>query len=104
MALDHGLRSRLHAIEQPGEVSSGRGGRQSFGAGPSPAANLIFHIKIISQFYVLFRWIDTPPFVVTARTSAPPEPRSIESRRLISPCTVTGKSTLMCPFTVPVSR
>src|SRR5437879_5551623 len=103
MTFDHGFRSRLHAIKQLGEVSGGLRSRQPFGAGTPPAPNLIFHIKIIPRFYELFRWIDTPPLVVTARTSAPPEPRSIESRRLISPCTVTGKSTLMCPFTVPVS-
>src|SRR5579871_4366301 len=53
---------------------------------------------------VYIRSTRTPPFVVTARTSFPPEPRSTAICRLISPCTVTGKSIRTPPFTVPVSR
>ena len=46
----------------------------------------------------------TGPFVVTARIVGPPLPRSKLSLRLMRPCTVTGKSKRIGPFTVPVSR
>jgi len=54
--------------------------------------------------FALARRIRTPPFVVTAFTVGPPEPRLTASSFVMRPWTVTGKSTLMLPFTVPVSR
>ncbi len=50
------------------------------------------------------RLIFMPPFVVVTRTVGPPEPRFTASSLVIRPCTVTGKSTLRCPLTVPVSK
>lgn len=50
------------------------------------------------------RLILTPPFVVMTRTVGPPEPRFTANSLVMRPCTVTGKSTLRCPLTVPVSR
>jgi hypothetical protein len=49
------------------------------------------------------RLIVTPPLVVITRTRAPPDPRVVVNRSLRRPWTVMGKSTLMRPFTVPVS-
>jgi hypothetical protein len=46
----------------------------------------------------------TVPFVVSARTVAPPPFSGTDNRRLIRPCTVIGISVLIRPFTVPVSR
>src|SRR5262249_56787122 len=50
-----------------------------------------------------FRWILTPPLVVTARIRAPPAPSVVVSSRLMRPVTVMGKSTLIRPFVVAVS-
>jgi hypothetical protein len=45
----------------------------------------------------------TDPFVVIARTVAPPPFNGTDNRRLIRPWTVIGISVLIRPFTVPVS-
>jgi len=44
-----------------------------------------------------------PPFVVVARTGAPPEPSVSEKWREMLPLTVSGMSVRIPPFTVPVS-
>ena len=54
--------------------------------------------------FAYFRVIFTPPFDVFTRSVGPPLPRSVENERPIFPWTVTGKSILTDPFTVPVSR
>lgn len=45
----------------------------------------------------------TGPLVVITRIGGPPRPRVVLMRRFRRPCTVTGKSMFIGPFTVPVS-
>lgn len=69
-------------------------------AAPAPPAAR--SLKIYS--FAVVRLTRTPPFVVNAFTSGPPDPRFTVSAFVIWPCTVTGKSTLIFPLTVPVCR
>jgi TonB family protein len=60
------------------------------------------HRALIPAAY--FFEILTPPLCVRTRMGGPPAPRSALIWRSIRPCTVTGKSILNPPFTVPDSR
>src|SRR5579863_8877124 len=58
----------------------------------------------VSQPYSADRFTLTPPLVVSTWIVAPPEPRSVVSRRLISPRTVIGTFELRWPFCVSASK
>ena len=87
-------------------------GFEGIGHGPSKPKssralmehNLEWFEKYLFAELTYFFETFTPPLCVRTRIGAPPPPRFALSWRSMRPCTVTGKSMLNPPLTVPVSR